>query len=572
MSAVAVTVVVAGCGGGGGSTPDTSSSSNGLSLTDSAQASTLPVDGSSTALTEEVFSSAPTQALAESLVQASLAEGAAETPVSSTPEVTSEDVVVAEASVAAADTGAEAAISGRASAAGLTVTSTPCTSLPPLPAIPSDALKVTNFGAIPNDTLPDDAAISRALKALKPGQWLIFPPGKYIQAKSIYLTVPNAVLWGQGASLHATNPDDQTVGLNADGASIYGFTLTAVTDYRRTAARHARISVYRDSTLPGLQSGNVVRRNVITHTASSANGGSGGVLVYRSKDFTIAENTIRRTLADGIHITAASHNGKVMYNTVSETGDDMIGIVSYMGAGWQNKIKTIVGFKTNVLPTYQVHDIYVANNDLGGNYWGRGIGIVGANNITVKNNNIHNVTRAAGILIGQEASYYTFGSKNILVTGNTISKIQTVRAAYVPEADVALQRVLNTTHTTGHGGIEVYAYGNSPADLADPVLRPFITVGNIKIENNNISEVIRDGVRIGVSSGSQLVGQSTIKSNTLRRIQLKGLNNVLPTTAKSFCSGNTKDGAAVTDASCTLSAAAAPVVTGAVLNCSGMLN
>jgi hypothetical protein len=540
-------------------------------LIDSAQAATLPADSGSTALTEEVFSAAPTQALAESLTQASQAagvDGASTVP----PEVTSGDSAAADTSVASADTGADAAISGRATAAGVTVSSSSCTALPALPAIPSDALKVTDFGAIPNDNLPDDDAISRAMKALKPGQWLIFPPGRYIQAKSIILTVPNAVLWGQqGAVLHATNPDDQTVMMNADGASMYGFTLTAVTDYRRTAARHARISIYRDGTLPGLQSGNVVRRNVITHTASLPSGGSGGILVYRAKDFTVGENTIRRTLADGIHITAGSYNGKVMYNTVTETGDDMIGLVSYMGAGWQTKVKTDANWKNNVLPTYQVHDIYVANNDLGGNYWGRGVGIVGSKNITVKNNNIHHVTRAAGILIGQEANYYSFGSTNIWVTGNTISKIQTTAPAYVPSADLGLQKVLSTTNVTGHGGIEIYAYGNSSTDFTDPVLRPFITVGSLKIESNNISEVVRDAVRIGVSSAAQLVGQSAIKSNTVKNINLKALNNVLPTTAKSYCAGNTKDGAAVTDASCTLTAAAAPVVTGAVLNCSGML-
>jgi len=410
--------------------------------------------------------------------------------------------------------------------------------LPRLPAIPANALYVTSFGAIPNDNLPDDDAIAKALKALKPGQWLIFPAGRYIQARSIYVTVPNAVLWSQGASIHATNPDDQTVGLNADGASMYGFALTAITDYRRTAARHAHISVYRDGTVPGFQSGNVVRRNNITYTASTPSGGSGGILVYRAKDFTIAENTIRRTLADGIHITNGSNNGKVMYNTVSETGDDMIAMVSYMGAGWQTRAKTVPGWTTSFPAESLVHDIYVANNDLGGNYWGRGIGIVGASNITVKSNNIHNVTRAAGILIGQEGNYYTFGSKNILITDNTISKIQTTAAAYVPTADTALQRVLSTTNVTGHGGIEIYAYGNAAADASDPVLRPFITVSNIQIQNNTISEVVRDAVRIGVSSASELVGQSAIKGNIAKTIRLKTINNVLPTTAKSFCSVN----------------------------------
>jgi parallel beta-helix repeat protein len=555
---------MAGCGGGGGSEPSTTSNNG---LINSAQAASVS-DGNSS---EDVFNSAPTQAQAEALADATI------TPVVSTISTSSSTTTtpdVATTEVGFTDVVADASSDGGASniaTAAAVPLSTSCTSLPALPLIPTDALKVTDFGAIPNDNLPDDDAIARALKALKPGQWLIFPAGRYIQARSIYVTVPNAVLWGQGATILATNPDDQTIGLNADGASVYGFTLTAVTDYRRTAARHARISIYRDNTIPGLQSGNVVRRNLITNTAGTPSGGSGGILVYRAKDFTVAENTIRRTLADGIHITNGSNNGKVMLNTVTETGDDMIGIVSYMGAGWQTKVKTVPNWVADFSAAALVHDIYVANNDLGGNYWGRGVGIVGASNITIKNNNIHNVTRAAGILIGQEANYYTFGTKNIFITGNTISKIQTTAAAYVPAADTNLQRMLTTTNVTGHGGIEIYAYGNSSTDFNDPLLRPLIAVSNIQIQNNAISDVVRDAVRIGVSSAAQLVGQSTIKGNVTKAVHLKAINNVLPTTAKSFCSGNTQDGNVATDASCVLTEAAAPVVTGASLRCNGAL-
>jgi hypothetical protein len=131
--------------------------------------------------------------------------------------------------------------------------------------------------------------------------------------------------------------------------------------------------------------------------------------------------------------------------------------------------------------------------------------------------------------------------------------------------------MLTTTNVTGHGGIEIYAYGNSSTDFNDPLLRPLIAVSNIQIQNNTISDVVRDAVRIGVSSAAQLVGQSTIKGNVTKAVHLKAINNVLPTTAKSFCSGNTQDGNVATDASCVLTEAAAPVVTGASLRCNGAL-
>lgn len=119
------------------------------------------------------------------------------------------------------------------------------------------ALRVTDFGAVADDDLADDAAIDRALKALKPGGWLVFPPGRYQQARSVLVSVPGVTLWGPGATLQATDPRDHTLGLRADGVRLYGLTLTAAPDQRRSEPAQARISLYREGPTP--QRGNVVR-------------------------------------------------------------------------------------------------------------------------------------------------------------------------------------------------------------------------------------------------------------------------------------------------------------------------
>lgn len=442
-----------------------------------------------------------------------------------------------------------------------------CYALPAMPTVPAGSLKVTDFGAIPNDNLADDDAINAALAALKPGQWLVFPAGRYIQAKSIYVKTARAVLWGNGATLHASNPDDQTIGLAASGASIYGFTLTADTLTRGSAPRHARISIYPLATTAGYLSGNVVRGNTITHTASTPSGGSAaGIFVYHAKDFTIAGNTVKRTLADGIHITAGSYNGKILNNTVLENGDDMIALVSYMNAGWQTQVKSDPTYASSIW-SKRVHDVYVSGNSVSGNYWGRGLSVVGAQNVTLLNNTVDRITRAAGILIGQEGSYNTFGVQNILVKGNTLTNIQTKLAAYVP-ASMLLK--ITTTAVTGHGGIEVYNYGNASTDAADAALRPYIMSDRIRIEGNKISGVVRDGVRIGVATAEGLIGANSVQSTTFQSIKLQAINNVQPTKARSYCAANLLEGASYANATACQSTAA-PVATGATLDCTGDL-
>src|SRR5262245_27385336 len=69
-----------------------------------------------------------------------------------------------------------------AAATGAAAVGGSCTNLPALPSAPPsrNVVKVTDFGAKPNDDTDDTAGIQLALDALKPGQWLVFPPGRYL--------------------------------------------------------------------------------------------------------------------------------------------------------------------------------------------------------------------------------------------------------------------------------------------------------------------------------------------------------------------------------------------------------
>jgi parallel beta-helix repeat protein len=321
-----------------------------------------------------------------------------------------------------------------------------CGTLPALPSPPPGALRVTDFGALPDDDLDDDAAIARALKALQPGGWLVFPPGRYRQAHSLLVTVPGATLWGPGATLQATDPRDHTLGLRADGVRLYGLTLTARPDQRRSEPAQARLSLYRDrsdnrdGTTP--QRGNVVRGVTIDGA------GSVGILVHGAADFTVAGNTVRNTLADGIHVTGGSHHGRVLGNQVRDTGDDLVSIVSYDDAP-------------------PVRDVLVADNVVSGARWGRGLSIVGGEHLTLRGNTVSGVAHGAGILVAQEGNWHTHGVRDVRIEDNRLREIQTPAA-----------RVGVTAPSTGHAAIEIHTYA-VPAGATG--------IGDILLQGNTVA-------------------------------------------------------------------------------------
>jgi hypothetical protein len=373
-----------------------------------------------------------------------------------------------------------------------------CFALPPLPARPARVRSVTDFGATPNDATDDTDAIQRALNSLSPGEWLVFPPGRYQHSKSLHVKVPNTVLWGDGATLHATNPADQAVMLEADGASIYKFTLTGVTDKRRSAPWESRIAVFGGAKSARLLTGNVVRGNRITEagdpgTPLANSSGSAAIFIYHATNFLVAENAVSRSLSDGIHVTAGSSYGRVLNNTVKETGDDMIAVVSYIGDPSTRAAEVAADFDARKALGLN-HHIIIANNSVSGQYWGRGISVVGGENIVIEHNTIDRTTHGAAIYIARETSYLTFGVRNVLVRDNTISDVQTTTPVYTAGT------VSSMAPKTGHGAIEVYSWLFED-EAADPKLADALSVQDIRIESNTIDRARNDGTRIGKGWG-----------------------------------------------------------------------
>ena len=469
-----------------------------------------------------------------------------------------------------------------------TATSPNCLRVPAV-ATQRGQRQVRDFGALPDDNRDDTDAIQRALDAMRAGETLVFSPGRYQISRSLRVRNPGITITGANATIHATNPDDQALVIEADNTTVSSLTFTAVTDVRRSAAWHSRIVVAAD-----IGGGNyryvyntVIRDNRIvnagepgTPTANSAS--AGGILLMHANGFLVTGNTVVRTLADGIHVTAGSKNGRILNNVVRETGDDMIGVVSYTSSSSPVSPATVLASWNTRVENYLVRNILVAGNQLSGPYWGRGIAVVGGQSITITRNTIDNMPLAAGVFLAREAGYQTFGVENVLIADNLIRDVQTRSPPY------DFHNKFATASRTGHAAVEIQAGVFQGDEEANVAFREAVAVRNVLVRGNVIDRATYTAARAGVN----LVQSLTLNDGVLRHVVSGEIHNVgfannqfnnvmgvntpgraalrVPSVELStrgvYCTGNNRDGPVYQPSVC--KQAAEPAARGAPLNCS----
>jgi hypothetical protein len=254
-----------------------------------------------------------------------------------------------------------------------------------------------------------------------------------------------------------------------------------------------------------------------------------GVLVVGATDFLVARNVVYRTWQDAIHVSHDSHrgitseNGRVLCNVVRENGDDMIAVIGY-------------GIREPIL-----NNILIEGNDVSGSYWGSGVGIEGARDITIRRNTISHTAHTAGIRVGTSAVFRTSNTRNILVEDNEVNEVQTSEPVYNP---------LGPQSPTRNAAIDISGQAS------------YQEVSHVLIKGTKVTGAIRDGIRVrGNAQHISLddnqvedVGRSPI------RIEAWEYDSSVPLPQAVSCSGNTSDGAPATDAQCT---SGSPSVVGA---------
>jgi hypothetical protein len=424
---------------------------------------------------------------------------------------------------------------------------------------PTTIVSVASFGANPDDGIDDTSALRTAFAAANSGKTLRFAPGVYTYSDSMFVDAAGMDIDGNGATLeyrptaaalveacpspvgvgnqrccptNGTRKADGTPPLQypttslfvrAKNVSLHDLRLTSTVPnqpYRRACSGlHYRIYVERGD---GVQ---LYRNEIIGSPAA-------GILLGETKGFVIAGNRVIRTNSDGIHAASGSTDGIIVNNVVKETGDDTIAIVSYRdGDG-----------------TPRCRNILIQDNDVDGAFWGRGITVVGGEQITIRNNRIRNIQMAAGILIHRENSYNTWGVRNVLVEGNQIFKTQTDPPTYDPRGD--------SDKKSGHYAIDVDGQGVTAANEGDLGIR------DIVFRNNTVNESRFGGVSIRG-------GACKLHLDANRFDQLGGpvsrVINVVPNSnCRPLCTGNLVNGNADALVGCGSDKGEA---TGAILRC-----
>lgn len=398
-----------------------------------------------------------------------------------------------------------------------------CATVESMPAVPSTAKRFVRVSATDNA-----AAIQSAINALTTGDWLVFAPDTYNIGKNLKIAVSGVTLYGVGATLNSTNPDDGGVMIQADNVTVYGFKLVQTYVGRKTTPWASGIAVYDDR--GGTRRrvlGATIRNNTI-NTASSA-----GIFLYKADTFLVANNTVWRSGADGIHMTAGASNGRVITNSVSQNGDDMIAVVSYTGADKTKPAAERYANWTGMQGSLS-RNIYIGSNQVSGNYWGRGITVVGGSDVTIENNSVSKVPWAGGIYLRRETSYVTFGMNNILIRNNTITDIQTLAPEFEPPS------FTKAGVLTRHGAIEVGA--DLLADEDNATYRDRFGISNIAILGNAIDSAEFAAIRIGVGAGP--VRDVSVQGNDLSRVGTSRIVDANPSlnSGTLTCANNTLNG------------------------------
>jgi hypothetical protein len=257
---------------------------------------------------------------------------------------------------------------------------------------------VRDFGAVGDGAADDTAFIQAAVDAVQgQGGVVWFSPGSYRTSDILRIDKDKVKLWsanGQAGLISIADgvPRRQAVVVTAANVGIFGLRFNSDADRRLTALEDSAVA------LDGAVATEVVGLE-ITNSASAA------VFVFgASRETYVDGNAIVNTWADGVHFTDGSQQAWVWNNgyfTEAPTnGDDGVACVSY-GSG----------------PRCGRMEWW--NNTHYGSSWGRGLAVVGGEDIDI-HHNVVVFTGAAGILVASEPSFDTSGSERIRIRDNVV--------------------------------------------------------------------------------------------------------------------------------------------------------
>lgn len=364
----------------------------------------------------------------------------------------------------------------------------------------SSYVNIVAHGATANDGTDDTAAIGAAISAAKTaGKAVFVPAGTFHHNNHLIFNAVSLIGTGSGSVLHATNDLKQNVRLTGASGRVSDVKLTSSATTRGETGEHQRLHILGATDF-------IIERVTVDGSHAS------GIFNYGGSRGVIRDCTVRNTMADGIHNTEAASHTVIEYNTVTQTGDDLIAVVSYQG------------------DPGETNNITIRRNTVSSNTHGRGITVVGGNTILIEDNSISS-PHVAGIYIASEfVKYNTFGVSNVIVRRNRIDR------ATIGHPD------------SGHGALMVYSSTSLPVTNITfednkvynsqkmAVHINGASVGTVQLTNNLLQQTAGPGILIG----PRFAGTLTATGNTVEETGQQGYLHVTPNaSARITLEGNT---------------------------------
>lgn len=253
-------------------------------------------------------------------------------------------------------------------------------------------LDITSFGAVGDGKTDNTKAIQYALQVGKAQcQSVLVPCGVFNYSDVLESEVP---IYGEGdgSVLYSTDTDRCSIYVRGAGGGVRKLRLTGEIPTERTSNPESRRILVLD-----------FASDFLIFGVTIDSGSGSGIFVYDdSHNGRVFNNRVSNTLADSIHMSGRCHHIIVERNVIRNSGDDGVAVVSYRDQG------------------SVVHDIEARFNDIRDNKGGRGMSVVGGENVLYEYNYIANNRGGAGLIFAQEDSYDTFAARNVIARRNTI--------------------------------------------------------------------------------------------------------------------------------------------------------
>lgn len=249
---------------------------------------------------------------------------------------------------------------------------------------------IASYGAVGDGATNNAKAIQNAFNYATAHRCVaLIPAGKFAYSGTVTATAIAVEGVGAASVLLPLDLANEALILTGNGPSVSNLSMRSYATLRLDTPWSGMIWVDNAT--------NYSVKNVLINGSSSI-----GIMSYGSAKGTVSGNTIENTLADSITQIAGSNTITVSGNKILNSGDDGISIVSYVA-----------------YPPI-VSAIIVTGNTITNNLWGRGMSVVGGNNVTFKGNYVSNPDGGSDIYIASESEFDTLGVSGVTVSGNAL--------------------------------------------------------------------------------------------------------------------------------------------------------